>query len=378
MDKIDLEGEQLEAFMACVNHFTNVKDDKYLIFGAYAGTGKTFTIRKVVNYLEKYSLKLAVIAFTGRAASQLSTEGVNATTCHSLLYKPRFDHNGNVVGWDDKTIQEILETCGDGIVVDEGSMIPISMHKFLDRIGVQILYAGDFGQLPPVDTSGDTFNAMESVPGKVVTLVENRRFDPNSGIGYMAFHLREHNSIPRIKKEGLSYTRKSAVMSQQYHVDNQFDIVLCGMNKTRKRVNQLIRQARGFYDDLPEVGERVVCLRNSIISSGGRINNGDLFTVVAVFPGEISSTFMLVSDAGDQVNVRVLNTCWEEESTPMTQGDAPLFCFGFGYCLSVHKAQGSTFETVLFIDEDVAFFLDQKKFRYTGCTRAARHLCVAL
>lgn len=378
MDNVDLEGEQLEAFVQCVNHFTNKKDERYLVFGAFAGCGKTYTLRKVIKYLEKYSLNLAVIAFTGRAASQLSIEGITASTCHSFLFKPRFDHNGNVVGWDEKPMNEILDVCSDGIIVDESSMIPLSMHKILDRIGVPVIYAGDFGQLPPVDPSGGDFNAMTSVPGEVSTLITNHRFDVNSGIGHVAFHLRDNNSIPRIKKDGLSYARKSAVMTPVFHTENKFDIVLCGMNKTRKKINQLIRHSRGFYDDVAEAGERVVCLRNAVLSDGSRINNGELFTVMGSIPGQDATTFILKGDDGRQANVKVLNSCWEEETSPMVQGSTQLFCFGFGYCLSVHKAQGSTFNRVLFVDEDVAFFLDQKKFRYTGCTRAAQHLCVAI
>lgn len=378
METIDLQGEQLEAFYRCVNHFTNKIEGKYLVFGAFAGCGKTHTVRKVVSFLETYALNIAVVAFTGRAASQLAKEGCKAVTCHSLLYKPRFDHNNNVVGWDEKSASEILDVCSDGIIVDEGSMIPLSIHTIFDRLGVRVLYAGDFAQLPPVDMEVNGFNAMTCVTGEVVSLVDNRRFDISNGIGYITNHLREHDSIPRVKKECLSYARKAAVMTEHYHTENEFDIVLCGMNKTRKALNNVIRRAKGFYGDTPEIGERVVCLKNGVLSDGSRINNGELFTVEVVLPGESSSVFILRGEDNNTVTVRVLNTCWESEQSPPVEGTNQLFCFGFGYCLSVHKAQGSTFGRVLFVDEDVSFFLERKKFRYTGCSRASEHLCIAI
>lgn len=378
MDVIDLQGEQLEAFAKCINHFTNKVDGRYLIFGAPGGTGKSYVLRKVVSYMKQFNRAIAVIAYTGRAASQLSSEGFDASTCHSLLYKPRFDNDGNVIGWDQKDLYEILDLCRDGIVVDEASMIPYKMHQILDNLGVQIIYAGDFHQLPPVEPDGGDFNAMLSVPGEIATLVENRRFGTDTGIGFIANHLRNYDSIPRVKKDGLTYARKSAALTEAYHIENRYDVVLCGMNKTRRRINQLIRYARGYHSDLPEPGETVVCLRNSVLDTG-KINNGELYTVEGVIPGHKNSTFMLRSENGEKlITVVVTNECWQTEQSNTTDGRIGLQLFGFGYCLSVHKAQGSTFKKVLFVDEDVSFFLDRQKFRYTAVTRAAEHLCIAI
>lgn len=378
MDVIDLQGEQLEAFAKCINHFTNKVGGKYLIFGAPGGCGKTFVLRRVVSYMKRFNRSIAVIAYTGRAASQLSKDGVEASTCHSLIYKPRFDQYENIVGWDERSTQEILESCRDGIVVDESSMIPEKIHKVLDKLGIQIIYSGDFHQLPPVEPDGSNFNAMVSVPGEVVTLEENRRFGMDTGIGFISSHLRNEDSIPRVKKEGLSYARKNAVLTEKFHIDNRFDVIACGMNKTRKKINNLVRQARGYHSEIPEVGETVVCLRNTLLITG-KINNGELFTVEGVIPGHKISTFMLMAEDGkDLITVSVMNDCWNSEQSPTTEGKLGLQMFGFGYCLSVHKIQGSTFNTVLFVDEDVSFFLDRKKFRYTAVTRAAKHLCIAI
>lgn len=375
-----LEGEQLNAFVRCVDHLVSKVYGKYLIFNAPGGTGKTYVLRKVISYLKSQNMNIAVIAYTGRAASQLSRDGLEATTCHSLLYKPRFDANQNVIGWDEKHRDEVLAECSDGIVVDEGSMIPYSIHLLLDRLGVQIIYTGDHDQLDPVEPGNDVeFNTMTTLSRNLVTLKENRRFGIDTGIGYITTHLRQQNSIPRIKKDGLVYVRKSAVLTEQFHHTNKFDTILCGMNKTRKKINQLVRQARGYYDSIPEVGETVVCLRNNILRQGGKINNGELFIVQAVFPGEKTSTFMLLDEYGEKtISVDVMNETWESEKSPMTQAGTSVQVFGFGYCLSVHKAQGSTFGSVLFVDEDVSFFLDHRKFRYTATSRAANLLTVAI
>lgn len=383
MSEIGLEGEQLDAFNACVDFLSKkgTSDGEFLRFSASAGCGKTYVLRKVVEHLSLKGLRVAVVAFTGRAASQLSDEGVEATTCHALLYKPRLDKDGNLIGWELKDHQEVMEKCRDGIIVDEGSMIPSKIHNELSCLGVKIIYTGDAEQLPPVDPDNASFNLMDSDAFTMseIRLTKNRRFDESSGIGYIASHLRKNNSIPRISKEGLQFFRKSAVKRVSFHEENQFDVVLCGTNKTRRELNSIIRTARGFEGVVPSVGERIVCLRNGVVGSGEqRINNGELFYIQAVFQGEVYSKFVLEGEKGMVCTVNILNETWNTEKAPMLFDGKSMYCFGYGYCLSVHKSQGSTFGSVLYYDEDVSFFLDQKRFRYTGCTRAADLLGIAI
>jgi ATP-dependent exoDNAse (exonuclease V) alpha subunit len=58
------------------------------------------------------------------------------------------------------------------------------------------------------------------------------------------------------------------------------------------------------------------------------------------------------------------------------KSDRELCDFTFGYGISCHKVQGSSIENVLFLDENVSFFLNQKKFRYTAVTRASKHITI--
>lgn len=384
MFETELEGEQKEAFIAVCSHLlNNTTNDQIIKFGAFAGCGKTFVIRSVMKFLKTQSLldPIIVIALTGRAVSQISRAGVPAQTCHSLLYKPIFDGNGNLTGWTDAPTSEILAQCSGGIIIDEGSMIPKKMYERLKSLGVPLVITGDFAQLPPVDPENkdnDAFNAMVTPPGKIITLLENRRFDITTGIGFITNHLRDNNSFPRRKFENFQYVKKSAVFSQKYHNENTHEVILCGMNKTRKLLNGMVRIARGFHSPTAEVGETIICLRNSLLANGTKINNGDRFTVEGVIPGHQFSTYFLLSETGNKTTVNILNETWDTEKAPMVIGDQAMQNFTFGYAMSVHKAQGSTFEDVLFVDEDVSFFLDQQKFRYTGCSRAASMLWAAI
>ena len=50
--------------------------------------------------------------------------------------------------------------------------------------------------------------------------------------------------------------------------------------------------------------------------------------------------------------------------------------FTFGYCLTVHKAQGSQWDNVYLFDESFVFREDRRRWLYTGVTRAAEKVTV--
>ena len=50
--------------------------------------------------------------------------------------------------------------------------------------------------------------------------------------------------------------------------------------------------------------------------------------------------------------------------------------FTFGYCLTVHKAQGSQWDNVYLFDESFVFREDRQRWLYTGVTRASEKITV--
>ena len=379
----DLSEEQTNAFIGILNSVINrangamLPEQRSVLLKAPAGTGKTYVARHVAKFLDRAGMSVSCVAFSGRAASQLSKSGLPARTCHSLLYKPVLNEDGDLIRWEVKTKQEVLAEAGDVLICDEGSMIPLKMHKELIALGIPLIYLGDYDQLPPVDEDDANFNVMENFNVPTFSLVENRRFDETSGIGHICSRLRQENTLPRIVMHGLKCTPKTKVFNVQYHRENDFDVIVCGTNKTRKRLNEIVRSARGFSSETPDVGEYVVCLKNDIIAEK-RINNGEVFVVENVITGDTYGTYYLTSidNAGKHVIVRVQNHTWVDEKVEFKRDEK--FCsFGFAYALSCHKVQGSSFKRVLFIDEDVSFFLDQRRYRYTGVSRAMEHLTIA-
>lgn len=380
-----LTDEQKDVMMRLLNFITDDSGEQIITLGADAGTGKTYTMRNIIQCARVNGCKVSAAAFTGRACTQLNSSGVDAQTLHSLMYRPEVDLDGNLIGWNKRSKDEIIGEIGDALILDEASFIPLDIYVDIMDLGVKIINCGDTMQLPSISNiNGEAveFNAMLDTSELYVTLTKNQRFDENSGIGRLASHLRKHDSLPTISSNDLKYVSKKRVMGQMFHRDNQYDVVVCGTNTTRNRLNSLIRNARGFYDDIPEVGERIICLRNNVIGkSGEKIYNGELFTVEGVIQVDQNiSIFMIISEDGiKRHSVPVHNMKWVDEGYDASYlGRKDLQDFGWGYALTCHKCQGSTFKDVLVVDEDVSWFVSQQKWRYVAISRAASELTIAI
>ncbi len=66
----------------------------------------------------------------------------------------------------------------------------------------------------------------------------------------------------------------------------------------------------------------------------------------------------------------------EESLTPQARRGSDEF--DFGYALTVHKAQGSQWNSVVLFDESFAFREHRNRWLYTGITRAAEKLTVVI
>lgn len=356
-----------------------------IILSANAGSGKTTLLREACKGLLKTGIKFAVAAYTGRAVSTLTKEGLsNASTLHSLLLTPLLDENGDLIRFEDKSDKEVAEQVGRVLIIDEASMIPSDMfnriYTICQNYKIKLIFSGDIAQLPPI--SEDEFNVMEFDEAEVLPLVVNYRQKDGSGIADLAMYLRENNSIPMRKSSDLRVIRKSVITKIDFHRKNSYDVILCGTNRMRRKLNALVRQARGFDEEVPVEGETIICKRNDVVGNM-KINNGELYVVETRFPSSLKGAhdFLLRGiDKRVTVQVTIPDSAWSEEGEfgRKIQG-RNVHMFSFGYAITVHAAQGSQFSKVLFVDEDVSFFMkdNQIKWRYTAVSRAQDMLTIA-
>ena len=221
----------------------------FRLFG-YAGTGKSTLARHLAENVEGL---VVFAAFTGKAALVMRSKGcVDARTIHSLIYRatdteteePSFELNDE----SDATRAKL-------IVIDECSMVDEELGRDLLSFGRKVLVLGDPAQLPPVKGGGFF---TEAEPDVMLTEVHRQAAD--NPIIRMSMAICEGGQIARgIYGESQVVGRDGLEPSLVTGADQ----VLVGMNKTRRAYNKRLRELRGFSGDLPQSGEKLVCLRNN-------------------------------------------------------------------------------------------------------------------
>ena len=152
------------------------------------GTGKTLLIQHLVINAEQRAKKVQVCALTGCASLLLNC---NARTIHSWsgIRQGKGDEEKIITGvfYNKKALTAWRKT--DILVVDEISMMSKKIFDLLDKIGrrtrgvynkpfggIQVVFVGDFYQLPPVGSADDPDTCafcFESSKWKEAFLLEN-------------------------------------------------------------------------------------------------------------------------------------------------------------------------------------------------------------
>ncbi|RUT28795.1 ATP-binding protein [Arsenicitalea aurantiaca] len=336
----------------------------FRLFG-WAGTGKSMLARHLAQGVK--SVKYA--AFTGKAALVMRKHGCRgASTIHSLIYSLVSEKEGEPKFALDP---ESEAASADLIVIDEVSMVDEQLGRDLLSFGTKVLVLGDPFQLPPVQGAG-FFTSVE--PDLMLTEIHRQARD--NPIIAMSVEIREGGRLERGRFGdsvviGRGEVDRDAVL--------EADQVLVGRNKTRLHYNDRLRELRGLPFHEPVVGDRLVCLRNN---PQKKLLNGQIWTV-----GEVkrknSGRYQLQLDpdetAGTKAQAKVLVHraffAGEEDLLPWPER-RQFDEFTFGYCLTVHKAQGSQWDNVYLFNESGVFREEARRWLYTGVTRAAERITV--
>lgn len=355
------------------------RDDRqvFRLFG-YAGTGKTTLAR---HFAEGVDGSVQFAAFTGKAAQVMRAKGAsNAKTIHSLIYRPLGEEEREdlVTGKTGMAPTFALNRSSDIakaklVIVDECSMVDEELGRDLLSFGTPVLVLGDPGQLPPI--SGGGF-FTEAEPDFLLT--EIHRQAAENPIIRLAMDVR---SGAEIMYGDYGHTAK-IISKTDVDTDDVLaaDQVLLGINKTRRRYNQRLRQLKGFTAQYPQSGDKLVCLRND---PNKGLLNGSLWKVMTASKQTTKPgiNLLVTPDDGDTdrgaAKIKLLKAVFDspDEDIPW-QLKKRFDDFDYGYALTVHKAQGSQWDNVVLFDESWAFRDMRDRWLYTAITRAAEQLTI--
>lgn len=374
---MEFSPQQDDALKAVADWLKRNDSQVFRLFG-YAGTGKTTLAR---HFAEGVDGSVQFAAFTGKAAQVMRAKGAsNAKTIHSLIYRPRGEEEREdvVTGKTGMAPTFSLNRSSDIakaklVIVDECSMVDEELGRDLLSFGTPVLVLGDPGQLPPISGGGFFTDAEPDF-----LLTEIHRQAAENPIIRLAMDVRNGSEI----MHG-DYGAAAKIISKA-DVDTDevlaADQVLLGINKTRRRYNQRLRQLKGFSAQYPQSGDKLVCLRND---PNKGLLNGSLWKVMTsskqtTKPG---INLLVTPDDGDNdrgaAKIKLLKAVFDSPDDDIPWQLKKRFDdFDYGYALTVHKAQGSQWDNVVLFDESWAFRDMRDRWLYTAITRAAEGIII--
>lgn len=335
------------------------------------GTGKTTVIKGFLAAYEKLfpgnTIKLC--APTGRAAQRMSeATGRPATTIHRLLeYRPYGDSM-----MCKNEADPINAHC---IVVDESSMIAIDTAELLFsaiRSGTMVLLVGDINQLPSVGAGNVLADIIASKTVPVVALNKTQRQGAGSPIIENAKRicagdpsLMETEDFTFISKVDDAIPDTVVELYARYHdPDDPFKVqVLVPSRKNKvtgsealsraiqKRVNTQ-RPALWYGQTGYAIGDKVMTTQNNY--NVGYMN-GDVGLITRIDEESITVRF-------NDETLDIPASCLSDVS--------------LAYASTVHKSQGSEYETAIVALPSEPANMLQRNILYTAVTRAKKRVIV--
>ena len=343
------------------------------------GTGKSTILRAVVEaYRMLYPDKrIALAAPTGKASRRMAeTTGVeDAQTLHSLL---------KIYG-DDSGPKKKQPLEAGLLIVDETSMVDMWLaHQLFTRLtpGTKVLLVGDADQLESVGAGNVFQELIESGIIPVTVLDQIFRQAQGSRIAYNAKFINEGNGelyygpdfdfIPATDQEEAAETVCRLYKEEAVRVGIQQIQILSPYRKngeaSSQNLNEAIREEiNPETEGKPEMayGSRVFRLRDRVIQLK---NNGKM--VLYNRQGDIIGKGVFNGDVGYVREIRpdtvIINFDGRYAKYPLDSLEE----LELAYAMTIHRAQGSEYDTVIIPLLAAHRVLLTRNLLYTAVTRA--------
>ena len=363
--------EQLDAIKLAITR-------KVAIITGGPGTGKTTILKgildlyKVLSSSDKIRLneQIALLAPTGRASKRMSeVTNFEASTIHRFLK------------WNKDTnrfqINEYNKSSVSFVIIDEASMIDTMLLANLLKglkSSCHIIFVGDANQLPSV-AAGDVLNDMiESKELPVYTLKNWHRQGSDSKIIPFAHRINEGILDRELLNGGSDLefipckdNEIIEVIGNVCKYYNSYDLqVLAPIYKNRNGIYAINDHLQKLWNP-KSPSKKEIEGNESIYREKDKVIQLSNMKDESVFNGDIG-----IIDRIKLLGNKELYIDYDGNLVKYTK--SMLQNFTLGYAISIHKSQGSEFDTVL-----IPFTFDYRKMLYrkliyTGVTRCKKKL----
>lgn len=340
------------------------------------GTGKTTVLKAVIEIFQKVrNSRILLTAPTGRASRRMaeSTGFQNAKTLHSALGLVSSDDENSFLNKTDALDYDL-------VIIDEFSMVDMwlasELFSRLNR-GTKVLMVGDADQLPSVG-AGNVFREFIACGLIPVTVLDQIfRQTKDSLIAHNAKLIMENKTklfqgndfeickcetqeqaADIIQKTYLNEITKEGVENVQI-LSPYKDSGASSAEKLNDVIRELVNPAS---PDTPEirVGNRIFRVNDRVMQNKnkGRVSNGDVGFVRSIR-----------QDGKDSIITIEFSDFRFVEYSPADLGIIEL-----AYAMTIHKAMGSEYETVIIPILSAHMVLLYRNLIYTAITRAKKRV----
>jgi exodeoxyribonuclease-5 len=170
------------------------------------------------------------------------------------------------------------------------------------------------------------------------------------------------------------------------------DQVLCWTNKRRWAMITVMRRMLERPEGVPVAGDKIICLTNN---KDMGVFNGEQFEVTGSTPGALGPTLTVLTETGQQRSLPVFADGFQgrelqDQAKQSGAGQKGLRMLAtFAQAITVHKAQGSEWDSVYVVNETPGMIsmvakrqgsragIDQaRSWMYTAATRAREKLTI--
>lgn len=375
VDKLTDSLQQLHIHLSSEQQFVLdlIRDGKNVLLTGQAGTGKTTVIHSICEMANEYGNVYGVTAMTGCAAVL-----IRGKTLHSFLgIGLANDSAESLAGFtrmrNPKVYQRLMNL--QLLLVDEISMMNeellskiseyLSLLRKIDKPfgGIQVLFSGDFAQLPPVQGKF-CFEAKEWTLMNIQTIVLTQQFRQGKDVYFqkMLSDLRlgkcTDEYLGTLKGCRETEFPEGIVPTRLYPLNREVDFIndaefeklvneqgksKCRVFKTQYKTSTVpLKTLKKFAEACGIPDELTLCIGAQIIVTWNineNIVNGTRGRIVDMN----ANTVFIQTVTNEIVAIQMMET-YESDQTPK---DKIIFMpMRLGYALSIHKSQGMTLDAV--------------------------------